>query len=146
MQNKNYDKVKMLRFGDLGDERGSLIVVEGMADVPFEIKRVFYMYGSDATVVRGQHANRHSQFVLVNVAGQSRVRVADGLGREQIYELDQPNTAIYIPNMVWKDMYAFSPDSVLLVLSSEHYDGGEYLRDYAAFEAEVARLAQNENK
>ena len=58
MRNDNYDRVRMLSFADLGDERGSLIVVEGAQQVPFEIKRVFYMYGSDADVVRGQHANR----------------------------------------------------------------------------------------
>lgn len=138
-QNTNYDKVKLLCFGDLGDERGSLIVVEGQRDVPFAIQRVFYIYGSDATVMRGQHANRNTEFVLVNVAGKSKVRVDDGLGREQVYHLDQPNTGIYIPRMVWKDMYDFSPDSVLLVLCSEHYDGEEYIRDYEAFRAEIAR-------
>ncbi len=143
-QNKNYGKVKLLRFGDLGDERGSLIVVEGERDVPFAIQRVFYIYGSDATVMRGQHANRNTEFVLVNVAGKSKVRVDDGLGREQVYHLDQPNTGIYIPRMVWKDMYDFSPDSVLLVLCSEHYDGEEYIRDYEAFRAEMAREGESE--
>ena len=68
-QNTNYDKVKLLRFGDLGDERGSLIVVEGERDVPFAIQRVFYIYGSDATVMRGQHAHRSPEVVLGNVAG-----------------------------------------------------------------------------
>ncbi len=143
-QNTNYDKVKLLRFGDLGDERGSLIVVEGERDVPFAIQRVFYIYGSDATVMRGQHANRNTEFVLVNVAGKSKVRVDDGLGREQVYHLDQPNTGIYIPRMVWKDMYDFSPDSVLLVLCSEHYDGEEYIRDYEAFRAEMARESESD--
>ena len=133
-QNTNYDKVKLLRFGDLGDERGSLIVVEGERDVPFAIQRVFYIYGSDATVMRGQHANRNTEFV----------RVDDGLGREQVYHLDQPNTGIYIPRMVWKDMYDFSPDSVLLVLCSEHYDGEEYIRDYEAFRAEMARESESD--
>ena len=142
MYNKNYDQIRMRRFGDLGDERGSLIVVEGDEDVPFEIRRVFYMYGSDAAIVRGQHANRRSEFVLINVAGRSKVRVDDGLGREQVYSLDTPNTGIYIPSMVWKDMYDFSPDSVLLVLASEHYDGGEYLRDYAQFKAAVTCMEQ----
>ena len=136
--------MKLLRFGDLGDERGSLIVVEGERDVPFAIQRVFYIYGSDATVMRGQHANRNTEFVLVNVAGKSKVRVDDGLGREQVYHLDQPNTGIYIPRMVWKDMYDFSPDSVLLVLCSEHYDGEEYIRDYEAFRAEMARESESD--
>lgn len=108
---------------------------------PSPSQRVFYIYGSDATVMRGQHANRNTEFVLVNVAGKSKVRVDDGLGREQVYHLDQPNTGIYIPRMVWKDMYDFSPDSVLLVLCSEHYDGEEYIRDYEAFRAEMAAKA-----
>ena len=108
MKNDNYDRVRMLSFADLGDERGSLIVVEGAQQVPFEIKRVFYMYGSDAEVVRGQHANRRTEFVLINVAGRSKVRVDDGCGREEVYSLDKPNTGIYIPRMVWKDMYDFS--------------------------------------
>ena len=102
MKNDNYDRVRMLSFADLGDERGSLIVVEGAQQVPFEIKRVFYMYGSDADVVRGQHANRRTEFVLINVAGQSKERVDDGCGREEVFSLDKPNTGIYIPRMVWK--------------------------------------------
>ena len=66
------------------------------------------------------------------------------LGREEVFSLDKPNTGIYIPRMVWKDMYDFSPDSVLLVLASEHYDGSEYLRDYEGFKAALA--AQNEEE
>ena len=80
-------------------------------------------------MVRGQHANKESEFVLVNVAGKSKVRVTDGVG-EHIVELNKPMQAIYIPKMVWKDMYEFSPDSVLLVLANTHYDGKEYIRNY----------------
>ena len=69
----------VLRFKDRGDERGKLVVIEGGEAIPFEIKRVFYIYGSDATVVRGQHANRESEFVLINVAGKSKVRITDGI-------------------------------------------------------------------
>lgn len=127
------NNVQMLEFPQLGDERGSLIVVEGMQDIPFEIKRVFYIYGSDATVKRGQHANIRSEFVLINVAGTSKVRVDDGKGNEMVVSLNRPNTGIYIPRLVWKDMYDFSEDSVLLCLSSEHYDAEEYLRDYDGF-------------
>ena len=72
------DQYRILEFGDLGDERGNLVVVEGAQDIPFEIKRVFYIYGSDSEVVRGQHANRNSEFVLINVSGTSKVRVDNG--------------------------------------------------------------------
>ena len=120
----------LLEFPGCGDERGELIVVEGMQDVPFEIKRVFYMYGSDDTVVRGRHANLRTEFVLINVAGTSKVKVLDGKGNETIYLLNRPNTGIYLPKMTWKEMYDFSADSVLLCLASEHYDASEYIRDY----------------
>lgn len=131
------DSVRMLEFAQHGDERGHLVVVEGMKDIPFEIKRVFYIYGSDADVVRGCHANRRSEFVLINVAGQSKVRVRDGAGNEAVFSINQPHTGLYLPRMVWKDMYDFSPDSVLLVLSNEPYDAAEYIRDYDAFVREV---------
>ena len=80
MNSMNENNVKMFEFPQRGDERGHLVIVEGMKDVPFEIKRIFYIYGSDTDVVRGQHANKKSQFVLINVAGKSKVKVKDGLG------------------------------------------------------------------
>ena len=123
------DLCPILQFGDLGDERGKLVVIEGAQSIPFDIKRIFYIYGSDATVIRGQHANRNSEFVLVNVAGQSKVRITDGT-EEFIVELNKPMMGVYIPKMIWKDMYDFSSDSVLLVLASTHYDSKEYIRDY----------------
>lgn len=124
---------EMLEFKELGDARGHLVVVEGEEDIPFEIKRIFYIYGSDANVVRGQHANKKSEFVLINVAGTSKVRVDDGRGNEAVFSLNRPHTGIYLPKLVWKDMYDFSKDSVLLCLASEHYDASEYIRDYDEF-------------
>lgn len=120
---------KLLNFADLGDERGKLVVIEGGMNIPFEIQRVFYIYGSDSTVIRGQHANYNSEFVLVNVSGTSKVMITDGVKKE-IVELNRPMEGVYLPKMVWKEMYDFSEDSVLLVLASTHYDGSEYIRDY----------------
>ena len=123
------EKCPILRFSDLGDERGKLVVIEGGQAVPFDIKRVFYIYGTEGGVVRGQHANRESEFVLINVAGTSKVRITDGT-ESFVVELDKPMMGVYIPQMIWKDMYDFSSDSVLLVLANTHYDGSEYIRDY----------------
>lgn len=133
----NMNKVQMLEFNQKGDERGHLVIAEGNQDIPFEIKRVFYIYGSDPKVVRGQHANRQTEFVLINVAGKSKIRVKDGEGNEAIYCLNRPHTGIYLPTMVWKDMYDFSEDSVLLALASTHYNNEEYIRDYDEFVKEV---------
>ena len=129
----NYNPATMLELSERGDERGNLVVVEGAIDVPFEIKRIFYIYGSDKDVIRGKHANRESEFVLVNVAGTSKIKVMDGKGNEKVYALTRPRTGIYLPKMVWKEMYDFSEDSVLLCLASTHYDGSEYIREYDEF-------------
>lgn len=130
------EQCKVLNFKDLGDERGKLVVVEGDRDIPFDIQRVFYIYGSDSEVVRGQHANRESEFVLINVGGTSKVRIDNGHS-EAIIELNKPMMGLYIPTMVWKDMYDFSEDSILLVLASTHYDGNEYIRNYEEYKKEM---------
>ncbi len=127
---------RKLVFPDLGDDRGKLVVAEGGIDIPFEIKRVFYIYGSDDSVVRGQHANRESEFVLINVAGTSKVMITDGTNKD-VVELTRPMEGVYLPKMVWKEMYDFSPDSVLLVLASTHYEGSEYIRDYNEYLSEI---------
>lgn len=130
-----------MELGEFGDERGNLVVAEGGGqDIPFEIKRVFYMYGSDADVVRGQHANRNSEFVLINVSGTSKVKMDNGF-ETAIVELNQPRMGLHIETMVWKDMYDFSEDSVLLVLANTHYDGAEYIREYDSFLEEVQKTA-----
>ncbi len=129
----NIDQVRMLELPERGDERGNLVIAEGGSDIPFDIQRVFYIYGSDPDIVRGCHANRDSEFVLINVAGSSKVKVLDGEGNEIIYILNRPKTGIYLPKMVWKEMYDFSADSVLLCLASTHYNESEYIRDFDEF-------------
>lgn len=137
------EQYKLIEFVDLGDERGNLVVIEGEGiDIPFDIKRVFYIYGSDSEVVRGQHANRETEFLLVNVSGTSKVRVDNGTESE-IIELNRPRMGLYLSPMLWKDMYDFSEDSVLLVLASRHYDAHEYIRDYDDY---IKELQKAENK
>lgn len=134
------EQYKIIEFGDLGDERGNLVVIEGNGvDIPFDIKRVFYIYGSDAEVVRGQHANRETEFLLVNVSGTSRVKVDNGR-ESKVIELSRPRMGLYLSPMVWKDMYDFSADSVLLVLASRHYDAAEYIRDYQEYLTELGKM------
>ena len=123
---------RLIEFPQNGDERGHLVAVEGNQDIPFDIKRVFYIYGSDQDVVRGRHANYNTEFVLINVSGTSKVRVDDGVS-QKVFHLDRPHIGIYLPKLVWKDMYDFSEDSVLLCLASEHYDANEYIRDYEEY-------------
>lgn len=130
------ERCPIIELQNMGDERGSLIVIEGGKTIPFPINRIFYIYGSEVGIVRGQHANRDSAFVLINIAGKSKVRITDGID-ELIVNLDMPTKGVLIPPMYWKDMYDFSQDSVLLVLASTHYNEGEYIRDYNMFLNEI---------
>lgn len=142
----NLDEVKMLEFPQAGDSRGQMVIIEGEQDIPFEIKRCFFIYGSAADVVRGQHANKKTEFVLINVAGTSKVRVKDGMGAEAVFCLDRPYIGIYLPTMIWKDMYDFSEDSVLLVLASEHYDSEEYIRSYDKYKKYIKQAERDIEK
>lgn len=130
--NKYYAGVKMLSFPTFNN--GGRIEVEGLKDIPFEIKRIFYIFGKgNVGTVRGKHSNRKSEFVLYNVKGKSKVKTIDEDRNEVVYELNEPNQAIYLPRMVWKEMYDFTEDSVLMVLTNEYYDATEYIRDFDEF-------------
>jgi dTDP-4-dehydrorhamnose 3,5-epimerase-like enzyme len=133
---KQADKIKEVFFRENGDERGKLVAIEGLKDIPFEIKRIFYIYAASSDVIRGCHANRYSEFILINICGSSKVKVNDGM-TEKIFILDKPCKGIYIPNMVWKEMYDFSPDSVLLAVTNKPYDAHEYIRNYKDYLKEV---------
>lgn len=139
--------VKMLKFPCVfptnascapADAVSRSIVVEGMKDVPFEIRRIFYIFGEgNVGLVRGKHANRKSEFVLFNISGRSKVKVIDEDFSETVYELNEPTDAVYLPHMIWKEMYDFTPDSVLMVVTNEYYDATEYVRDFEVFAEEI---------
>lgn len=130
------NKCKLLDFKEYGDERGKLVAIENNKDIPFDIKRIFYIYNADDKTVRGCHANRNSEFVLINVSGSSEVKINDGSHSVNIH-LDKPMTGIYIPKMLWKEMYNFTTDAVLLCLTNTYYDSEEYIRDYEQYLTEI---------
>lgn len=135
--------IKVLELPNLGDDRGELVVAEGgNKTIPFDIKRVFYIYKTTEGTIRGQHANRNSKFFFINVNGSCKVKIDDGITQEVI-TLDQPHKALYMDKMIWKEMYDFSEDAVLIVLSSEHYDGEEYIRDYDEYLKEINDKGNN---
>lgn len=133
-------EVQIFDFVEFGDETGKLVAIQSQ-DIPFDIKRIFYIYGSNGDAVRGQHANRKSEFILINVAGKSKVRLDDG-NESRVIELDRPSMGVYIPKLMWKDMYDFSEDAVLLCIASEEYDDTEYIRDYNEYIGEMKRICK----
>lgn len=123
-----------INFPLLGDDRGKLAVLEGLsAAVPFEIKRVFYIFDTQPGTVRGRHAHHRNRQLLVCVSGACTIECEFPGGRTASYRLDWPDRGLLLEGMVWHDMKDFSKDAVLLVLASEHYDEADYIRDHAEF-------------
>ena len=125
----NYNVYELSKFGD---ERGFLIPIEQGNNINFDIKRIFYIYNTSPNALRGAHANKFSEFLIIAVSGSCKVLVDDGIKKEVI-NLDKPNMALYLNKMVWKEMYDFSNDAVLLVISNKKYNKDEYIRDYNSF-------------
>ncbi len=124
--------IKTIFFPPLGDDRGSLIALETHKTVPFDVKRVYYIFGTKPGVSRGFHAHRALQQVAVCVTGKCRMVLDDGHQREDIW-LDSPTKGLLIGDLVWREMHDFSPDCVLLVLASEQYNESDYIRSYQTF-------------
>jgi len=124
--------VKLIEFPILGDERGALVALESCKNIPFEVKRVYYIYGTKEGVARGFHAHKALQQVAVCISGRCRMVMDDGVTKESVW-LDSPNKAICIGTMLWHEMHDFSADCVLLVLASDYYDESDYIRKYEHF-------------
>ena len=130
---------KLLNFKIFGDERGALTAIEGNKEIPFDIKRVFYIYNTkDKNVIRGNHANRKTKFVLIMLSGSCKVKIFDfNGGVQEIVELDSPDKGLFLENMVWKEMYDYTDNSVMLVLASEPFDALEYIDTYEELLEEI---------
>jgi dTDP-4-dehydrorhamnose 3,5-epimerase-like enzyme len=124
--------IQTIPFPPLGDDRGSLVALEANKTVPFDVKRVYYIFGTLPHVSRGFHAHRALKQIAVCVAGKCRMILDNGKYKEEVW-LDSPTKGLLIAELVWHEMHDFSPDCVLLVLADEHYDEMDYIRDYSEF-------------
>jgi dTDP-4-dehydrorhamnose 3,5-epimerase-like enzyme len=124
--------ISLIDFPALGDDRGSLVALEAQKTVPFDIKRVYFIFDTKLGVSRGFHAHRALQQVAVCVTGRCRMVLDDGKQREEVW-LDSSTKGLLIGNLVWREMHDFSPDCVLLVLASEFYDESDYIRSFDVF-------------
>ena len=124
--------VKEIQLMALGDERGQLVVLEGNKTVPFEIKRVYYIYGVDTQIPRGFHAHKVTQQVAISIKGSCKMLMDDGEAKTTVL-MDSPTQGVLIDVMQWHEMHDFSEDCILMVLASEYYDESDYIRDYDNF-------------
>lgn len=123
MENSN------MKFQVIGDERGSLISLEAMKNIPFNIKRVYYIYGVDPNLPRGFHAHKELQQVIVCLSGSCTIIMDNGQEKSQQI-LNKPDQGIFVDKMVWHEMQDFSEDCILMVLASDYYEEVDYIRNY----------------
>lgn len=125
-------EIKTVTFPPHGDDRGQLVAIEAGQDLPFEVRRVYYIYDTLPGVRRGFHAHLQLEQILICVNGSCKIHLDNGYETAEVV-LDKPNFGLYISNNMWREMYDFSEGAVLLVLASEHYDEADYIRNYDAF-------------
>ncbi|MBQ7666119.1 MAG: WxcM-like domain-containing protein [Synergistaceae bacterium] len=131
-------------FQPHGDERGQLIALEEFNDIPFRIKRVYFMYDTLEGVVRGKHAHKTLEQILVCIHGSCKIRLDNG-SESKIIPLEKPYEGLYVPANMWREIFDFSPESVLLVLASELYDESDYIRDYDEFRRYLEGAGKDES-
>lgn len=119
-------------FQPHGDRRGQLIALEEFKDIPFRIKRVYYMYDTEDGFVRGKHAHKNLQQILVCIHGSCKIKLDNGK-EKKIVPLERPYEGLYVANNMWREIFDFSPGAVLLVFASEFFDEDDYIRDYDEF-------------
>lgn len=134
--------MKTTNFRVIGDSRGSLIALEGNKDIPFEIKRVYYIFDTNKDVIRGHHAHKTLEQVLLCVSGSCIIVLDDGKERSEVL-LDKPNIGLYVGPNMWHEMKDFTPGAVLLVLASDFYKEADYIRDYSEFLAYLQKQGQD---
>ena len=123
---------KIVKLITMGDGRGSLIALEENHNVPFDVKRVFYIFGTQEGIRRGYHAHHFLKQFAICVAGSCKFLLDDGKERHE-YLLDSPDKGLLIEGMYWREMFEFSPDCILLVLADDYYSPESYIRDYQEF-------------
>lgn len=136
---------RIIDFPKITDARGNLSFIEENNHVPFEIKRVYYLYDVPSGATRGGHAHRKLEQVIIALSGSFEVILDDGNNRKSFF-LNRPHYGLYIPPGIWREMENFSSNSVALVLASELYNEEDYIRDYESFKREHAESPSMEER
>lgn len=131
-------------FQPHGDDRGQLVALEELKDIPFKIRRVYYIYDTLSNVSRGFHAHKKLKQILVCVHGSCKIKLDNG-SEEKIISLEKPYEGLYIESNMWREMFDFSSDAVLMVLASELYDERDYIRNYEDFLDYIKGSEENED-
>jgi dTDP-4-dehydrorhamnose 3,5-epimerase-like enzyme len=132
--------IKLIQLQSHGDDRGSLVALEEKKNIPFAIKRVYYLFDTKKNVRRGFHAHKELKQLAIVLKGYCRFLLDDGKDKVEVL-LDNPAEGLYIESFVWREMFDFSDDCVLMVLADGFYDESDYVRDYQEF----TRMVNNDS-
>lgn len=132
MNNLSVDDLHLIRFEKFADERGGLVALTSNRNIPFQIARVFYTFQTLGETVRGSHAHKTCQQILICISGSLVVEVDDGIDKRE-FLLAEPNIGLLVPALIWSSQKKYSPEAVCLVLASEIYDPLEYIHEYAEY-------------
>ncbi|HED0491772.1 WxcM-like domain-containing protein [Campylobacter jejuni] len=123
---------KLIELNSFNDKSSTLVAIEKGINCPFEIKRSFYIFNVPQGISRGNHANINSEFLFIALQGQCKIKIDDSQSKQE-FILNNPKQALYINKMIWKEMFEFSSDCILLVFTNTYYDKKEYIYDYEEF-------------
>lgn len=130
---------KLLSLQTIGDERGKLVSLESLKNLPFAIKRVYYMFDTSPDEPRGFHAHKELEQLVIAIDGACEFVLDDGKNKEYVW-LNRPDVGLYIGKNMWREMRNFSYGCKLMILASDYYDESEYIRDYAEFLEIIKRV------
>ncbi len=123
---------QLVNFKVHGDHAGNLVALEQGSDIDFDIRRIYYIWGTEKNAIRGRHAHHNLKQMIVCLAGQCDFTLDDGIRRET-FHLCTPAQGLRIENFVWREFTEFSRDCIVMVLASEHYDATDYIKSYDEF-------------
>lgn len=132
MKATNINDCKLIQIDQIGDRRGHISVIENNREIPFEVKRVYYLYDVPSGEARGGHAHKELQQLIIAVSGSFDIVVNDG-NKKETFSLNRPNKGLYFPAGLWREINNFSSGAICLVLASHPYDETDYIRDYEDF-------------
>lgn len=130
---------RVIELPKIHDPRGNLTYIENSRHIPFDIKRVYYLYDVPGGADRGAHAHRNLHQFIVAMSGSFDILLNDGM-RQQRFQLNRSFYGLYVCPMMWRYLDNFSSGAVCMVLASDFYDPGEYYRDYDEFQTAVRKL------
>jgi len=130
--------IKVFNINVIGDERGKLVSLESNKNIPFELKRIYYIYDTESNFIRGKHSHKNLEQIVIAIDGSCQFYLDNGKTSTKVW-LNRPDQGLYIGRNIWREMRNFSYGCKLLVLASNYYDENDYIRNYSEFIESISK-------